>query len=86
VPCVSRFYGILIYLYGNDHNPPHFHAKYAGQDVAVEIASLEVLFGRLPTRAMRLVHEWAALHQLELMENWQRLQSGREAIQIEPLP
>jgi hypothetical protein len=85
VPCVARFYGILIYLYANDHNPPHFHAKYAGDDVAIEIATLTVLFGDLPVRALRLALEWAALHQQELMENWNRLRVGQSPNQIEPL-
>ena len=53
MPSVSRFYGIVICQYADDHSPPHFHAKYAGQDVAVEIEALEVLVGRLPNRAMR---------------------------------
>jgi hypothetical protein len=86
MPCISRFYGIVIYLYADDHNPPHFHARYAGQDVAVDIATLDVLVGRLPHRAMRLVLEWAALHRAELMENWNRLQAGESAFEVEPLP
>jgi Domain of unknown function (DUF4160) len=86
MPCVSRFYGVLIYQYPNDHNPPHFHAKYAGADVAIEIESLQVLVGRVPPRAMALVREWAAQHQQELMENWNNLRAGQNATAIEPLP
>jgi hypothetical protein len=86
MPCVSRFYGIAIYLYPDDHNPPHFHAKYGGQDVAVEMRSGEVLVGRLPGRAMRLVQEWASQHQQELLAAWNHLQSGELPGQIEPLP
>ena len=28
MPRVSEFYGIAIYPYYSDHNPPHFHAVY----------------------------------------------------------
>jgi hypothetical protein len=86
MPCVSRFYGIAIYLYSDDHDPPHFHARYSGQDVAVEIHSLEVLVGRIPARAMRLVREWAEQHAEELMENWNRARTGQLPIDIDPLP
>jgi hypothetical protein len=83
---VSRFYGVLIYQYPNDHNPPHFHAKYAGADVAIEIANLQVLVGQIPARAMSLVREWVALHQQELIDNWNNLRAGQNAAPIEPLP
>ncbi len=86
MPCISRFYGIMVYLYANDHEPPHFHARYAGQDVAIEIATRDVLVGRLPGRAMRLVLEWAELHQEELLQNWQRVQQGELPASVEPLP
>ena len=86
MPCISRFYGILIYLYAGDHNPPHFHAKYAGQDVAIQIETLEAIAGEIPRRAMQLVLEWARQHRSELLSDWQLLQSGQPAIPIEPLP
>ena len=73
-------------MYAEDHNPPHFHAKYAGQDVAVETGSLAVVAGRLPTRPMRLVQAWAAMHQAELAENWDRMVAGQRPVEIGPLP
>jgi len=86
MPCVSRFYGIAIYLYANDHNPPHFHAKYSGDDAAIVIQTLEILAGELPSRAASIVREWAVQHRPELLENWNRLMAGQDALQIEPLP
>jgi len=29
VPTISVFYGIVIAMFFNDHDPPHFHARYA---------------------------------------------------------
>jgi hypothetical protein len=52
---ISRFYGIIIAMFFEDHNPPHFHARYAGDKVAIEIESLRVLEGQLPPRALGLV-------------------------------
>ena len=28
MPEISHFYGIFIYMYFSEHNPPHFHVKY----------------------------------------------------------
>jgi len=58
MPEISRFYGIIIYIYGNDHNPPHIHAKYAGNYSEVEISTGKVIEGDLPTNAKRLVKNW----------------------------
>ena len=68
MPELCRFYGIIIRMHIPDHEPPHFHALYSGQEALVEIDSLSVIRGRLPTRALRLVTEWASLHGDEL---WQ---------------
>jgi hypothetical protein len=62
MPCVSDFYGVAIYMYYSDHAPPHFHAEYGGDEVEIEIQTLQVLRGGLKRRAMGLVLEWAALH------------------------
>lgn len=64
---VSRFFGISIRMYFDDHNPPHFHAIYGGTEVGIN--PLIVLRGRVPRRALGMVMEWAALHQGELLDN-----------------
>ena len=76
MPCVSDFYGIAIYLYYSDHAPPHFHAEYGGDEVEIEINSLNVLRGGLKRRALGLVLEWASLHRDELVTNWNLARQG----------
>jgi len=71
MPRVSEFFGIIIAMYYNDHAPPHFHARYAEHEATVIIATLEILEGELPRRALSLVTEWAQLHKAELQENWE---------------
>ena len=68
MPSVSRFFGIVIYFYFNDHNPPHFHAVYAEYSAEILINDLTVDVGYLPSRALGLVIEWAQTHKLELLE------------------
>lgn len=63
MPEISRFFGIIILMYYDEHNPPHFHARYGGDKAAIEITSLRVLEGRLPSRALGLVVERPSQHQ-----------------------
>ena len=51
MPRISYFNGIAIYMYVDDHGVPHFHARYAGKDVSVEIATARVLGGSIPACA-----------------------------------
>ena len=85
MPEISRFFGIVIRMYFDDHEPPHFQAIYGGTEAQVGIDPIMVFEGQLPYRAVSMVLEWAALHQRELMLDWRRLQSGHAAQRIEPL-
>lgn len=72
MPIVARFYGVIIKMYFSqrEHGMPHFHAMYAEYNGVFNIQSLEMMEGDLPLRAQRLVKEWAALHQQELLNIW----------------
>ena len=59
MPEVSRFYGIVIKIFYDDHNPPHFHAEYGEYEVLVSINTLALIGGRLPARALGMATEWA---------------------------
>jgi len=72
-------------MYFDDHAPPHFHASYSGSEVLIAIRDLSVIGGNMPPRAMGLVVEWAAEHQQELLENWERGAHGEPFNAIEPL-
>ncbi len=85
MPRISSFYGIVIWMYWNDHNPPHFHATYGDFEILIRITALSIYSGSLPSRAFGLVMEWASLHQNELMENWVLLKEERSVKKIEPL-
>jgi hypothetical protein len=50
VPRISEFYGIVIAMYFRDHNPPHLHAQYAGQEAKIAIRTGELIEGQLPPR------------------------------------
>ena len=84
-PRISEFFGIEIYLYWNDHNPPHFHAIYQEHTAEYDINTLEVIRGSLPNRAHSLVLEWASMHRQELLEDWKLASENRSINPIEPL-
>ncbi|GHT54403.1 hypothetical protein FACS189446_3960 [Bacteroidia bacterium] len=72
-------------MYFNDHNPPHFHAKYNEYRAEIVISNLSVIEGNLPPRILGLVMEWAELHRQDLIYNWNSLKETGNYEQIEPL-
>jgi hypothetical protein len=72
-------------MFFDDHNPPHFHARYGDYKAAVEINSLRILEGRIPPRALGLVMEWASQHQSELLRNWEMAKNNQAPEKIAPL-
>jgi hypothetical protein len=85
MPEISRFFGIIIAMYYNDHPPPHFHVRYGQQKAIIEIQSLAVLEGKLSPRVLGLVIEWAASHQAELLQNWELARQQDPLEPIQPL-
>ncbi|WP_372793885.1 DUF4160 domain-containing protein [Pontiella sp.] len=85
MPVVSAFFGIIIRMYYNDHNPPHIHVEFQGRKALVDFRG-NVLMGELGSRtALKLVREWIDLHPEELTEDWTAAREGREIKKIDPL-
>jgi hypothetical protein len=85
VPEISRFLGIVIAMFYNDHNPPHFHAYYGEHEVAIGIADGDILWGSLPRRALGHVQEWRLIHLRELAADWERARGRQPLEPIAPL-
>ncbi len=84
MPEISRFYGIIItmyYEYGR-HQRPHFHTRYGVYRASFTINYPELLAGSMPKRQQRLVLAWAELHQVELLDNWQRVTEEQPLLYI----
>ena len=84
MPVISRFLGISISMYWNDHLPPHYHAKYGEYEITIEIET-GVVTGSFPKRALSHILEWHDLHQSELMTDWELCRQQEEPISIFPL-
>lgn len=85
MPRISEFFGISIYMYFEDHPPPHFHARYAEFEALIRIDDFRVLRGSLPPRALGLVVEWAGLRQEELIKVWRQAEARQTLSKIPPL-
>jgi len=85
MPEISRFLGISILMYFEDHNPPHFHVRYNDFRAIISIIDLKIMDGYLPPRVLGLVIEWAGLYKNELLENWNMLRETGKYMKIEPL-
>ena len=84
MPIISRFLGIIIAMYWNDHSHPHFQAKYGEYEVTINIRT-GVIEGKFPKRALKLVVEWYELHKEELIEDWKLYRNNEAPKPIEPL-
>lgn len=85
MPEICRFLGIVITMYFNDHNPPHFHVRYESYRAIIGIDPLELREGDLPLRVLGLVMEWGELRRDELLRNWTSLAEGGTFTHIDPL-
>ncbi len=79
MPVISYFFGIYIRMYHDDHNPPHFHVEYQGFEAYISINTGEIIEGKLPKKALKIVQEWIDEHREELLSNWEK------AISLKPL-
>ena len=85
MPLLSEFFGIKIYIYWDDHFPPHFHAEYNGDSAIIEISKARAIKGSLPTSQLKLILAWCVLHKDELMENWELAKDDQPLKKINPL-
>ncbi|MBM2814296.1 MAG: hypothetical protein HW421_1058 [Ignavibacteria bacterium] len=85
MPEISRFFGIIITMNFNDHNPPHIHANYGDDEAVFDIQNNSLINGKLSKTATKLVKLWINLHKIELLENWDLLRNKQQPIKITPL-
>jgi hypothetical protein len=85
MPRISAFFGIIIWMYYDEHNPPHLHAEFQGNLAVLDFQG-SIIKGDLRSRtALRLVRDWIDLHVQELQEDWELARAGRDLREIEPL-
>lgn len=86
MPRISQFHGVSIYMYFQDHAPPHFHAMQGDDEALITITPPSLYRGTIPPSSLKRVVAWAALNQAALLVDWQLAQSGQQLNPIPPLP
>jgi len=85
MPEISRFFGIIIRMFYDDHNPPHFHAEYSGKKAVFDFNG-NIIKGNLESKtATKLVRDWVDIHVSELEKDWALARASQEINKIEPL-
>ena len=85
MPEISRFYGIIIKMYFDDHTPPHFHAQYGEHKAVIDINTLGIIAGSLPPKALGLITEWATIYKDNLLVVWEKAKNLEPLEKIPPL-
>ena len=67
--------GILIYIYGFDHNPPHIHVRSGIDDYSITIKD-RVIEGRARSKTVAIINQFMDEHENELMDLWEKAQNG----------
>ena len=81
---LCRFYGIIIYMYGFDHNPPHFHFIYGDFECIMYLDGY-IVEGKAPSKVIKKVEKWARIHNEELLQAWDLAKRGETIPKIDPL-
>ena len=84
MPTISMFYGIIITMNYNDHNPPHVHVKYQNNNAVLDTEG-EIMQGALPKKQLRLVQAWIEYRKDEILANWELARNGENVYRIDPL-
>ena len=85
MPIISTFFGIVIRMFYQDHEPAHFHAEHQRQQAKFDLHG-KLIVGNIRSKtALRLIEQWAGLHRADLEANWARMKAGRALERIAPL-
>lgn len=74
-------HGILLYIYGFDHNPPHIHVKSGDGEFTITIKD-RIIEGRTKAKVVQLINQFIDEHETELMEIWDKAQRGEKIEKI----
>ncbi|MBW1617041.1 MAG: DUF4160 domain-containing protein [Deltaproteobacteria bacterium] len=86
MPEISRFFGIIIRMFYDEHNHPHFHAEYFGNKALFDFQGNIIKGNLLSKTAIRLVREWTDVYETKLEEAWALAKENKKIKKIDPLP
>ena len=82
MPEISRFFGVRIAIYYDEHNPPHFHAYYQAFDASYSIENGKRMRGKMPVNLEKVIIRWFKKNKKEIIDNWNLARDGEPLIKI----
>ena len=82
MPEISRFFGMRIAIYYDEHSPPHFHAYYQAFDASYSIENSKRIKGKMPKNLEKIVIKWSRKYQKELENNWNLAKKRKKLMKI----
>ena len=73
--------GLLIYIYGFDHNPPHIHVRSGEGEFTVTLETREIE-GKARVKTIQIVNKFIDEHLDELYRIWEKAQRGEKIEKI----
>lgn len=73
--------GLMIYIYGFDHNPPHIHVRSGDGEFTITLQTREIE-GKARVRTIQIVNKFIDEHFDELNELWKKAQRGEKIEKI----
>ena len=73
MPIIATVAGVKIYMYYKDHNPPHFHAEYSGEEEVFDLKG-KSMKGSINSKKSKKVRKWAESNKDFLEEKWDEFQ------------
>jgi Domain of unknown function (DUF4160) len=83
MPEISRFLGMVVQMYYDDHSDSHVHIRYAENRCKIDLDG-NVLDGSIPLAKLHIAKRWIILHHDELLKNWEKIRDGKQPKRIEP--
>lgn len=83
MPEISRFMGMVIQMYFDDHSEPHIHVRYAENRCKINLEG-KLIKGNIPLPKLHIVRRWIDLYHDELLANWKRMRQGKQPERIKP--
>lgn len=72
MPVIGNFDGIKIYIFPEDHMPPHVHIFHGGETVSIQIDASKVT-GKMHNRVLKKSVQWVEKNREMLTKEWERL-------------
>jgi hypothetical protein len=85
MPDMGKFKGYKVYMYFQDHQPPHVHLKGPSCNGSVSLLGCKILAGHVPPNVLAVVEAWIEDNRAILLRNWELAQKGDPLLRV-PAP